>query len=92
MVLILSDLYQEYFNTTYGNLTQHTAVITARSKYETGYSDTPFIMTRLAVGVQQNIRLLPIVKIFVFGHFLNLTQYLMEVTVLCFVGCNSISA
>ena len=31
MVLILSDLYQEYFNTTYGNLTQHTAVITARS-------------------------------------------------------------
>ena len=31
MVLILSDLYQEYFNTTYGNLTQYTAVITARS-------------------------------------------------------------
>ena len=31
MVLTLSDLYQEYFNTTYGNLTQYTAVITARS-------------------------------------------------------------
>ena len=27
MVLILSDLYQEYFNTTYGNLTQRTPVI-----------------------------------------------------------------
>ena len=58
----------------------------------TGYSDTPFIVTRLAVGVQQNIRLQPIVKIFAFGRSLNLTQYLMEVTVLCFVGCNSISA
>ena len=33
MVLILSDLYQEYFNTTYGNLTQYTAVITALSSY-----------------------------------------------------------
>ena len=62
----------------------------------TVYSDTPFIVTLLAVGVQQNIMLLPTAKKFHFQSF-SKSDTVSDGSYgygggKCFVGCSSITA